>query len=69
MYRKLAKILRIFFTNLLFIAKIQMVYSNLLWRYNKWLLFFYSYRIHTVIILLAIYATVNINQTVKCETT
>lgn len=40
MYRKLAKILRIFFTNLLFIAKIQMVYSNLLWRYNKWLLFF-----------------------------
>lgn len=30
---------------------------------------FYSYRIHTVILLLAIYATVNINQTVKCETT
>lgn len=30
---------------------------------------FYSYRIHTVIILLAIYVTVNINQTVKCETT
>lgn len=30
---------------------------------------FDSYRIHTVIILLAIYATVNINQTVKFETT